>query len=364
MRIGILGCYGHGNIGDEAILASLIKYLKTHAPSIDIIVFSDDPYDTFNIHKINAISSNIKKNFYQIFNTLKNIDMLIIGGGGLIHDYRSNVIPYYLFWCLIAKLLRKPVYLCSVGVGPLNTWTGKKLAYLLAYFSNRISVRDEESFSLLLRTGIRKDILVSSDLAILLPLYSDVITEKNIVIPEPSIGISLREWFQFEDRISFCQNTSAMVDQLINRLGLYIGFIIMCKNQDLSLALKIKNLCRNKEKVWIIDKYSNPTEMLTVLKNMELIIGMRLHSLIMGASVGVPILGLEYDIKVRNFLQSLELEEYCCRIEDLYSGRLIEKIIDLWDKRNLIKNHIKINISNLQKRTLYSNDEIFLGKIS
>ena len=59
----------------------------------------------------------------------------------------------------------------------------------------------------------------------------------------------------------------------------------------------------------------------------KLVIGVRLHSLIMASAVGTPIVGIDYAPKVRGFIESIDWTEHCCHLRDLR----IEKLQDLID---------------------------------
>ena len=80
-RITISGYYGYGNLGDEAILESLIGSLhKRFGSALEIVVLSNDPERTEREHGVNAVS---RWNPIKILLTLYNSEVLISGGGGL-----------------------------------------------------------------------------------------------------------------------------------------------------------------------------------------------------------------------------------------------------------------------------------------
>ena len=51
-RVGITGSYGGMNLGDEAILQSIIAQLRKDVPQIEITVFSRDADDTKKRHQV------------------------------------------------------------------------------------------------------------------------------------------------------------------------------------------------------------------------------------------------------------------------------------------------------------------------
>ena len=63
---------------------------------------------------------------------------------------------------------------------------------------------------------------------------------------------------------------------------------------------------------------------MAVLGKMRLVIGLRLHSLIFAARQGVPIVSIDYDPKIRGFMELAEVGGYLCNPVDPVES-LIEK---------------------------------------
>ena len=62
---------------------------------------------------------------------------------------------------------------------------------------------------------------------------------------------------------------------------------------------------------------------MSILKNADLIMGMRLHSLIMGAALLKPLVGLSYDPKVTSFMQLLRQPD-CFALDSAEASQLIQ----------------------------------------
>ena len=93
MKVLISGYYGFYNIGDEAILKSIIEALRNEDPNIDIVVLSNDVEYTKNTYKVNAIN---RWKLNEIYKELLKCDGLISGGGSLFQDVTSSrSILYY-----------------------------------------------------------------------------------------------------------------------------------------------------------------------------------------------------------------------------------------------------------------------------
>jgi len=60
-----------------------------------------------------------------------------------------------------------------------------------------------------------------------------------------------------------------------------------------------------KEEAYILEKELPVQSLLGVFANLDLVLGMRLHSLIFAAASGVPAVGICYDPKVEGFLKQV-----------------------------------------------------------
>ena len=73
MKVLISGYYGFYNIGDEAILKSIIEALRNEDPNIDIVVLSNDVEYTKNTYKVNAIN---RWKLNEIYKELESLSMI------------------------------------------------------------------------------------------------------------------------------------------------------------------------------------------------------------------------------------------------------------------------------------------------
>src|SRR5712671_4537828 len=115
-RIGITGSYGGLNLGDEAILQSIIAQLRKDLP-VEITVFSRDAEDTKRRHGVERAVPVRKLSRPEVTAEVERLDLLILGGGGILYDAEARV---YLREVSIAKEKGIPVMLYAIGAGPLS----------------------------------------------------------------------------------------------------------------------------------------------------------------------------------------------------------------------------------------------------
>lgn len=81
-------------------------------------------------------------------------------------------------------------------------------------------------------------------------------------------------------------------------------------------------------------------EILSVLANTSMVIGMRLHSLIYAANLSIPMVGLAYEQKVGFFMQSIN-QPYEDWNENFNMGDLLEHLNRVWEDSDKISQELK-----------------------
>jgi len=89
-RIGISGSYGGLNLGDEAILQSIVAQLRAAVPC-EITVFSRDAKDTAARHKVEKSIPVRDLSRDEVRPEVAELDLLILGGGGILYDDAAAV---------------------------------------------------------------------------------------------------------------------------------------------------------------------------------------------------------------------------------------------------------------------------------
>ena len=205
--IFIVGYYGFGNTGDEAILSTTIAQLRSIDPDLNIIVSSGAPAATTQDYNVKAV---LWSNIGEIQRAIQTCDIVLIGGGGLFHDYwgvdpnsiLTNShwgISYYSGVALLASVHHKPVVILSVGIGPLISTHGTKLTKAACEMAHLITVRDSESKTTLTDIGVDESkVAITADPAFLFEPNSSfkILSESEPSSPpnKPVVGVAVRNW--------------------------------------------------------------------------------------------------------------------------------------------------------------------------
>lgn len=313
-KIVISGYYGFRNSGDEAVLQSILIALQKQSQalgiSIEPIVLSIDPewtsatYGVKSVHRMKLVE--VRQAIYESAG-------LISGGGSLLQDVTgSKSIPYYLGIIKLAQWMGRPTFIYAQGIGPVNRKLFHPLIKSVFRKCTYISVRDEQSRELLLSMGLdRKNIEVVPDpvMGLSLPEDTDTITQSSEKPNSlPVIGISVRYWEQD------CRELEALAQGLIkaNReVPLHLRFLPFHTPSDNETSRyvmeKLKgSITEHGGQVSICEDAIHPQQMLREVRECDVLIGMRLHSLIYAAGRRVPLIGISYDPKIDHFLERIQ----------------------------------------------------------
>lgn len=143
MRCLLIGNYGVGNLGDEA----LKDYFLTRFPEVEWVVLSVAPGGLSDVPRLPfGVRSFFTTPWWRTLSALRSCDAVIFGGGSLFTDSES-VYACLLWWWhgFVARLFGKPVYLAFQGIGPFRTGMGEWCARSVIRRASFVSVRDEES---------------------------------------------------------------------------------------------------------------------------------------------------------------------------------------------------------------------------
>lgn len=304
-NIVISGYYGQLNTGDEAILRVLIdrlrEYERQENEDLNVVVLSSRPQLTSSIYNVESVN---RKKIWQVVKTLKRCDVFISGGGSLFQNETSNrSLYYYLFQIFIAKLFGKKVFIFSQGIGPIKKWYNILIFKHIIKLADYITVRDYDSFDLLYRLKLRNKVDLSADPAFLLSPCCEKKVEKllekyNIDFSKKTIGIVVRKWKKEKD---MTDKIAQIADILIENEGYNVVFIPFQGKWDI---IKINEIVsKMKTKPYILSENLQPHELLGIFRHFDLIVGMRLHSLIFAAKMNKRFVGISYDPKIDSFLK-------------------------------------------------------------
>ena len=357
IQILISGYYGFNNIGDESILRAVVDNLRCKLNDIEITVLSQNPDSTaqkYGVHSVN------RKSVKDIIKAVRKCDLLISGGGSLLQDVTSKKsILYYLMIMWTAFFFRKRVFIYSQGIGPILSKLNRKLTAATLRQTHGIVVRDEASKELLIEIGIKGErIIVTAD-PVLRIKQAELSVGREILIkegftPDPgrmSVGFAIREK---KTDSNFVDEICISIRRLIDEYQAQIVLIPFHYSEDMAVIEEIQTRLGN-EVCCIRHKYLT-NEMLSIIGNMDILVGVRLHALIHAAIMDVPMIAISYDPKINSFMHSIDMKAMCS-VYDFKNDFFIEEFDKTVNRAAAIKDKVRNRIEVLIKK-LDHNEEL------
>ena len=353
MKIGITGSYGGLNLGDEAILKSVLEQLRREIPGVEITVFSRNAEDTKLRHKVERAIAVRKLSRAEIVPEIERLDLLVFGGGGILYDAEAKI---YLREVQIAKERGVPVFVFAVGAGPLKDPTVQGAVREALDGVAGITVREKSARQVLEEAGVHRDVVVTADPALLLkpePLPRNVLKHEGLEGKRRLVGMSVREPGvaapDLDERVYHALLSNA-ADFMVDRFDADIVFVPMERSvldSQHSHAVIAKMLRAQRARV-LNGEYTS-TQLLSLMGHFDFAVGMRLHFLVFAALRGVPFVALPYAGKVGGFLEDLNLPAPPMQLVN--PGRLIAHIDDSWDNRRTLRAALARSVPPLQERS-------------
>ncbi|MBM7703978.1 polysaccharide pyruvyl transferase family protein [Metabacillus iocasae] len=354
MNVGIIGNYGHDNNGDEAILSGILSQLtdELSVKKENIIVFSNNPENTMNrygvqavrlLHKKGSFATSILATVKENFATMKKLDLLIIGGGGLLMDMYKRDAPLYSTLGLLGHYAGCKVAIYGVGAGPITTKPGTFFIKTLSSKVDSISVRDEQSKALLKSIGVKKDVQVIGDPAFFVRANRKKETQFEVqkVAVTAVPYFSKQYWPSSNEDVyqSYIHGMAKNLDELVKQKGVTVTFFSTKYPQDIEVTKDIARLMEHKEAVTVLEDNLYPEKIVEICAEHDVVIGTRLHSLILSVVAKTPIVGIGYHHKVKDFMKTINQMANFVEIDKLHQNNqqfvsLIEQMNKEWDKTN------------------------------
>ncbi|HKQ60502.1 MAG TPA: polysaccharide pyruvyl transferase family protein [Candidatus Polarisedimenticolaceae bacterium] len=358
-RLAISGSYGGMNLGDEAILAGILGELRA-ALDVEIVVFSCNPKDTSERHKVRAVPIR-EMHRDEVQAELRQADLFLLGGGGILFDGFADVFLRDVNWALELEV---PVAVHAISVGPLNQPESKQLVTETLNRVDRITVREARAKRILHDLGVTKEIEVFADPALLLrpqPLSKEALKKEGIDPDRPLVGFSVREPGPAAPQLNVDHYHAILAnaaDFIVERFDAQVLFVPMERgeNKDPQHSHAVISKMANATHASVLKGEYTAPQVLGLVGHMAFAVGMRLHFLIFAGMQHVPFVPLPYASKVKGFLEELEMP--ASSITELHIGKLCAELDRSWDTRRALVKKLEEKIPPLAERARAGHREL------
>jgi polysaccharide pyruvyl transferase CsaB len=358
LQVGISRSYGGFNLGDEAILHVILAELGV-SRRVEVTVFSRDASDTLRRHRVARAVELRSVPRAEALQIIASLDLFILGGGGILYDGDAEM---YLREVLLAHEAGTPVMVYAVSAGPLTDPDVRAKVRHALNDAAVITVRDRHSQQLLEEVGVKRDIHVTADPAVLLapePLALEEILRNEAIDPDTClIGFSVREpgpaapGLDVEHYHRLLANAA---DFMVNRLDAEIVFFpLEQRTFDAQHSHAVVGRMSYAQRATVLKRPYSPGQIVSLLGHFQFCVGMRLHFLIFAALAGVPFVALPYATKVTGFIEELQLTDPA--LEHVTAGALLANIDRAWDLRQEQRARTQAALHELQARARENNE--------
>lgn len=305
---GYIGWLGHANLGDEALYSSFEKLFS----QFRIISYNDSHTIELFVYK-HLIK---RQEFY---------DFVFLGGGTLI-----NLRNYFYHFQNVVRSGN-----CGVvfGTGVLDPdfwqehypdidWSQEMVEWVAVLKEAAyVGVRGPRSARLLESYGLPKPLVIGDPaLSLCTPKPPRYLTKRKVAI---NVGHSSRMWGHQE-------HVNEIVGMLARHLletGWQVEFLPV---HPIDLRI-IRNLVRsfNLQEVSIWQEFGDVQKTVNRIQSYDLVIGQRLHSIVLAHGCGVPAIALEYQPKCADFMESMGTQHFSVRTNALELDRLVTLIQEI-----------------------------------
>ncbi|MGH8494488.1 MAG: colanic acid biosynthesis pyruvyl transferase WcaK [Moraxellaceae bacterium] len=374
MKALLIGNHTCGNRGDGAILRGLIAGLERMHPGAQFEITSRYPVSSSWLlgrscredifrgwHK--KESGRIQRLFMRLYGQLlpflmaiaathpvfvrllplafrveiermREFDVVIqVGGSFFVDVYGTGQ-----FEAAYAALLAgRPLFLVGHSMGPFGGPGYRWLARRLIAGADATILREPVSMALLKEAGLPdQNVVEGSDTAWLVPPQEPELPAhgwwKSRLEERPLVALTVRELAPFDRRLGISQAAyEGVFVRLAERLiehGCDVVVVSTCTGidsyhrDDRMNGLRIAAQVSRPQHMHVLMEELNDVELGQMLGSCALLIGTRLHSVIIAMNFGTPAIAVNYEHKSLGILRQLGLPDLACDIPALLDGRM------------------------------------------
>ncbi len=274
------------------------KYLKNRYPQIEQL---PSPFElnreTSGIDVLKQYLNGLlriaglKRNL-KFKSTIQGFNKVYFNGGNLLRcssvtDFiRLVALLYPLRLAIRSKI---PVIILPQSTTRIN-WLGRMLLKPVLTVAKRVYCREELTYKVLLKYFPKAPIILNTDLAFFINhgFTNNYSTTKTIAITARSQTIGDIKELPANKKEIIVNHLVAVTKELLKH-GYQIHFVIQTKKDRNITKLLFEAFSENKN-VNLIEIY-DPIELIKFYSNCDLLIGMRLHSIILALTSGTPCIG-------------------------------------------------------------------------
>jgi polysaccharide pyruvyl transferase WcaK-like protein len=283
-------------------------------------------------------------------------DIVFGAGGGYIGGYNRGT-PVSLFRLWFASKLGKPVLIGPNTVEPFGYEWLKTLSVSMLKSVDHIMSREQNTTAYLDSLSLSDNTVGVPD-AVFMMEQDETIDGEAIVQDEtaesgPHAGVTVRDWHfnrsaePAKQRQEYLESVADTIDYLSEECG-YSVLVAQQEHRDLELSYTVSGMAETND-VSVMEGEYTPSEIVGAYSAMDILIGTRLHSVLMAFVGGTPAVHISYGTKGVGIMSSFDFEDYVVDISEVTSATLRAMIDGIIENYNETVDNIERQLS--KKRT-------------
>jgi polysaccharide pyruvyl transferase WcaK-like protein len=281
-----------------------------------------------------------------------------------LFNFMSSLYAYLPY----LRRMGKPLVGYNVGVGPVSTRPGRAMLRAIAEQMAWITVRDQDSYDLLKSIGVHNpNLRLAADAALAAPAWSDPEAHAawralGLEPGEPALGVNINQYIDTwasagrvsMGREAFLRVYAEALAGVAERLRVPIVFVTT-QHHDLEITTELlRRLPAGVRTVLVDNRKYDHAAIKGILRQLSLLCGMRLHSIILASAELTPVVGIAYQPKVAYYFRELGQEEGALSFDDFQPDRLRDHILGGWERRVALRAGLERRVPELRARSLWS----------
>ncbi|QWT24308.1 polysaccharide pyruvyl transferase family protein [Subtercola sp. PAMC28395] len=372
-RIVFLGTHGQYNIGDELLLESFLAQLGRENR---YLVNSYDPAFTraqlAGRYTVEVIDTS--KDRRQLLRGLLSCDLLCFGGGSIIKElYASTGRNRYSTLLMILaivtfthRIARKPIAMLNIGVGPLRSPRGLRIARMILSQVDELTVRDAKSLATCQSIGV--DALQATD-AVFSASPEWLLGRAPLAEPAPRastdpLKVALNLNFDIENPENwelFLERLALALERVndhhpieLHALAMQVGFKQNDDGEILdAFAARLPSVTFHRHEL------HDHNDVARLIESCDLVVSERFHAIVIASILGVPSVVLAYDVKVSGLANMLGLSDWTVDINQPFeAAALAGQMVDLIEQRETVSVQVRERSAELEVEARRNFDSI------
>lgn len=351
----LLGNNSGRNLGDAAILSAIMDALAQEMPDAEFIVptistkFVDDNYgEAYNVKGVSVWpwTLSIRLLGLPTMRAMAKSDATLICDGIIfgkkLFNPAFNFLVTLIFLAPWAKLCGSKLICYNTGIGPFPGYWSSKFARFVINSCDLVMMRESDSIKLAEKIGVTVPMEITGDSAFINPVSSrqrakEIAKSESIDLNKNYMAVNITSyidsWLENSQRVG---DKDAFLEELANGIldaKAKAGFEpLLFSTQPMDEEYVYRFAKRIDAKVIDNSKYLSH-DIQAMMRECELLVGMRFHSIVLAAAVDVPIVGLIYAPKVRSFMRDVDCVEFGLELADITAEHLSERLVTAWNGR-------------------------------